>query len=254
MEPLDNYALSGDLTSHEFWSRLRRTRNSALGADRALPRQWRQDRCFVVFKSGDASDVDSWRPIIIESCFLRLYSSMRRYRLADWPRSSVIVSADVQKGFDRVRAAAMLHIGWLDVRDAFGSVPHDLLTRILKETGLLEQAQGVFRDMYENASFAVDTEGASTGEIPLKAGVKQGDPCSSLLVNMLMDPLIRANLDKEDRQRFSYYGQRFSILAYADVLALFSRSARDLAEMLSAVEEVVTQLGLQFNAQKCKYL
>ncbi|VDP44892.1 unnamed protein product [Soboliphyme baturini] len=104
-------------------------------------------------------------------------------------RSNTIVSADVQNGYHWLEGCyehiftcmtllkhaqhtkGGLHIGWLDIRDAFGSVSHQLLTHILKEIGPSpEQALGVFRDMYEDVSFAVDTDGASTGEIPLKAG------------------------------------------------------------------------------------
>ncbi|VDP44887.1 unnamed protein product [Soboliphyme baturini] len=44
-------------------------------------------------------------------------------------------------------------------------------------------------------------------------------------------------MDKEDGLGFSCSGQRFSTLAYADDLVLFSRSAEGLVEVLSAVEE-----------------
>jgi hypothetical protein len=144
----------------------------------------------------------------------------------------------------------------LDFKDAFGSVPHELLKYNLLKCGFPENLVGIISDSYEGAfSNIITSKGIGDG-IPIKKGAKQGCPLSPTLFNLCLDPLIRRIYHfKED---FGYkFGQCLreeskSIQAYADDVLLFSNTRESLQKELEMVRDFVRFTGIALNPLKCK--
>ena len=139
-----------------------------------VPQDWKRSAVTLLPKGGDANVVRNWRPICLQKTIYKLYSGTLARRIADWAISSG-ATLPTQKGFlpydgcaehsfvlrsilnDSRRAKRNVLVAWLDLRDAFGSVSHELLLLIMSRLGLNGRIIDVVRDIYAGSTIAVKT-------------------------------------------------------------------------------------------------
>ena len=204
-------------------------------------------------------------------------------RISKWTNNNSLLS-DYQKGFrpgegcyehtfilqsivkDARNNGKRLSIEWLDLKNAFGSVPHEAIHATLSHMGLPVELINLIKDLYTNTSSTFQTNEGVTDLIPILAGVKQGCPLSPILFNLTLELLTRAVLAKAKakakekvQERINeipatIYGIPFSILAYADDLVLVRISTKGLQQLLDKAGLAATILGLIFKPSKCATL
>lgn len=142
-------------------------------------------------------------------------------------------------------------ISWLDLSNAFGSVPHPILNSLFQSLPLPEELRLILNDIYSNniMEFSV---GQDTIPIHPQAGVRQGDPLSSVVFNLAIEPVIRTA--KHSNEGFSLFGTKASATAYADDIAIISSNTVELQNALDATDATACDLGLTFNPAKCTSL
>ncbi|XP_026462916.1 uncharacterized protein LOC113365616 [Ctenocephalides felis] len=153
---------------------------------------------------------------------------------------------------DARRKQKQAAIAWLDLRNAFGAVPHAAIFNALEWTGLHADSIAVIRRLYRGSYTRVRGEHGATNEIPVRAGVKQGCPLSPIVFNITLEPLLHALA-----RTANYYeleGQKFNVLAYADDLAIIGADREALQRLLNTTKTIAAWSGLQFNARKCATL
>ena len=182
--------------------------NICRGAGR-IPPDWKGSTVTLLPKGGDPMAVRNWRPICLQKTIYKLYSAAIARRIADWAitAGSILPS---QKGFlpydgcaehsfvlrsalnDSRRRKRNIVLAWLDLRDAFGSVSHDLLLLMMSRLGLTGKTIDIVTDIYTDATVAIKTGRDSyTANIAQRRGVKQGCPLSPLLFNIALEGLLR---------------------------------------------------------------
>jgi hypothetical protein len=92
---------------------------------------------------------------------------------------------------DVVQKKLPIYILSLDLRDTFGSVPHELIRRNLNDLGFPENIKNLVMELYEDAYIQIQTKGGCTGRVRIGKGVKQGCSLSPTLFNIGLDPLLR---------------------------------------------------------------
>ena len=143
-------------------------------------------------------------------------------------------------------------IAWLDVRNAFGSVPHDTIFNTLRWTGLCENAIRRIETLYARSTTRVRTSAGFTEDIPIEAGAKQGCPLSPIIFNLALEPLIRRINGLGTG--YGLEGSNVGLLAYADDLVLVSPRKEQLQRAMDAPAESASVAGLAFNIKKCATL
>ncbi|CAM5127654.1 unnamed protein product, partial [Natator depressus] len=131
-------------------------------------------------------------------------------------------------------------------------MPHHHLCAMLQEFGMPENFLHVIQEVYEGCSTTIRSVEGETAEILIWSGVKQGCPLSPIIFNLAMEPLLRAISNGADG--FNLHGERVSILAYADDLALTADDPDNLQCMLDGTSRAADWMGLRFNARKCASL
>jgi hypothetical protein len=223
----------------------------------------------LLHKKGNRAEVSNWRPISLSNTIAKIYASVLVSRLGNWASRNDRISAD-QKGFmpvdgcaehnftlqsvivDARRARKECAIAWLDLTNAFGSVPHETIFYALQWAGLHDDAIEVIRRLYASCTTTIRSRTGPTPQIAIRAGVKQGCPLSPIIFNLTIEPILRA----ATRQPGGYqlYDINVEAIAYADNLALIATTAAELQGMLDAVGRVAAWAGLAFNAWKCATL
>ncbi|CAM5170215.1 unnamed protein product [Eretmochelys imbricata] len=139
-------------------------------------------------------------------------------------------------------------IAWLDLTNAFGSIPHHHIFAALGEFGMPESLIQILRDLYKDCTTTIRAMEGETDAIPICCGVKQGCPLSPIIFNLAMELLIRAI--SSSPTSFDLHSKRISILAYVDDLALVADSSESLQRMLDIASRDAERMGLYFNPKK----
>jgi hypothetical protein len=150
---------------------------------------------------------------------------------------------------DAKRQPRPLCIAWLDVRNAFGSIPHPALLITLSHMGFPPDLVEMIGKIYTRAITEVVTPLGKTPSIPIHSGVKQGCPLSAILFNLAVELIIRkcnAKARSLSRGRLKHHGSPISIVAYADDIVILARNKDSLQSLLDAVSSAADSLQLQF--------
>ncbi|GFV21196.1 retrovirus-related Pol polyprotein from type-2 retrotransposable element R2DM [Trichonephila clavipes] len=238
---------------------LRAVENSAPGQDMIAYRHWREidpdyavlTRIYnVCLKMANIPEVwKSSRTILI-------------HKKGEWCETHEVLSP-AQKGFspyDGVlehnflltqhleaarRCKKNKFVAWLDISNAFGSVPRQVILDSLVACGVDQDFITLVCSMYHGSNTSVLTEEGPTPPIQLKNGVKQGCPLSGILFNLSIGKVLHTIQENREGR---------AVLAFADDLVLLADGAEELQEMIDTTAHELEALCLSLNARKCATL
>lgn len=228
-----------------------------------VPRRLRSARTIFLAKKQKPSLPEDFRPITLGSIIVRWFHSILAKRV-----SKCINFERSQKGFmptdgcadnttlidlllrDHHQRYASCYIAVLDVSKAFDSVSHNTIYGTLKSFGLPNELVEYIRHVYSSfyIKFSGDTWESDQPVIP-GVGVKQGDPLSPVLFNLVIDRLIR-KLPSEIGCRIGNH--MTNIAAFADDLVIWASTPSGLQKLLDIVSEYLRTCGLRLNSAKCQ--
>ncbi|GIY62502.1 retrovirus-related Pol polyprotein from type-1 retrotransposable element R2 [Caerostris darwini] len=152
----------------------------------------------------------------------------------------------LQRRIEKAKSSkSHLCVAFLDVSNAFGSLPHSAIRDCLAGIGVGDAFLNLVMDAYSNCFTSILTNDTRTDPIPISCGVKQGCPLSGLLFNLCIDPVLRTiQGDAADHR----------VLAFADDLVLLADSQVHLQNNLNSAHDLLQQISLLLNPSKCKNL
>ncbi|GBN58383.1 Retrovirus-related Pol polyprotein from type-2 retrotransposable element R2DM [Araneus ventricosus] len=225
---------------------------------RRIPDRFCRARTVFLPKKRDASDPGDFRPISLTPIPARLFSKIRAKRLAP----SVRLDPD-QRGFiesDGIAQNTFLldyvlrhsrekvertFVASLDLRKAFDSVSHEAVFAALKAHAVDHRFIELLQSIYAKSSTSFAP--FSGHKFSPTCGVKQGDPLSSILFNLVIDQLIRK---LKGPVGLELDGSTISISAYADDILLFASSSAGLQHLLNETSKFLGTCNLFVNCSK----
>ena len=243
---------------------------------RVIPQGWRQ----AVFKlipkaqaTDDPSNPKNFRPIALTSCIGKIFSLLIKHRLDEHMIGNGLLDTSVQKAFqtkipgceehqfklhsvlqDANSNARSLTIAWIDLENAYGSVPHKLIAFALNHYQVNPYLVELVCNLYTNLTASVLTPSWATASFAMEVGVFQGDPLSvsifNVVINTLVDPLVQHCFNLG--YRFSSSNMCLNLLQYADDTCLLARDPRSCQRMLNVMEEWLTWSGMRAKPSKCQ--
>ncbi|ERL96232.1 hypothetical protein D910_01513, partial [Dendroctonus ponderosae] len=233
------------------------------------PKAWTTSLTILIHKKGSREDVTNWRPISLSNTIAKIHTSVLAERLGAWAtRNSRL--GESQKGFlqmdgcaehnfvlqsiiaDARRNRRQCCVAWLDLANAFGSIPHETIFQSLGWSGLSDNSIDVIRLLYENNTTSIRSSTGPTPAIHIKSGVKQGCPLSPIIFNLAIEPILHAITACGGGYRLM--GKKINSLAYADDMAIIAENPSDLQRLLDTTTEMANWAGLSFNTKKCATL
>ena len=118
---------------------------------------------------------------------------------------------------------------WLDLKNAYGSVHHQLIQYAMSRYHVSEKCQRVVACLYSNLTVQVRTPDWQTGMIPFQKGVFQGDPLSvsifNMVINMYVDQ-ISSPRHLSLAYEYSYSNSHLLLTQFADDTSIITNSVK----------------------------
>lgn len=241
--------------------------NVCLATER-VPEDWKLSQTVLIHKKGNPTDLANWRPISLQITIYKIFSALLSNRISALPN---LISRE-QKGFNKFDGCAeniqklssaindaklsrkSIAIAFLDLSNAFGSVPHQVIFEMMEKLGLPGKLVNLTKNIYSGSLMTVKTGKGQTRPISMEAGVKQGDPLSPILFNIALELLLRLTSAKFLQYGYKMGTLKVNVLAYADDLAVVTTDEKKLQHQLDNMCHVARIMGLRFNPAKCATL
>ncbi|KAF1313197.1 reverse transcriptase, partial [Globisporangium splendens] len=237
-----------------------------------VPTAWKVGTVRLLYKKGDPNQPSNWRPICLQQCIYKLYSGILAKRFTRWMDTNERFSL-AQKGFrafngchehnflstsllDQTRRMhRKLYNVWYDLKNAFGSLPQELMWRVLGmlrvDAAFIERAQNIYEDSHFVVNNAHD---GPTDPIRQEIGVYQGCPLSPYLFIAALIPLLRGLQELPGVGVPLAENFRPCVSAYADDIKIFSDSASGIRSAHQLVERFLKWTTMRANPSKCALL
>jgi len=209
-------------------------------------------RLVMIKKKDLAPTPADLRPISIPNSFVRIIQRWIAKALADvaqaklyYTQSAFVPGRDIADNIQRVHRFCHTHKeGWalfVDFQKAYDSVDRESLLAILSRCGLPKVTSSLIRSLLSpyKAILAQDTNGDFP--IHVSAGVPQGSPCSPLLFNIVLDPLVRFIVRTLPQAL---------VELFADDTTILGRNDDDYRRALGILRRYFPAVGLRVNLKK----
>lgn len=230
------------------------------------PKQWSESDIILLFKKGDPKNIGNYRPISLLPSLYKLFSSIIEKRISTTlEKSQPIEQAGFRKSYstiDHIHSLELLvekyqeyrrplYIGFVDYQKAFDTILHNSIWKALQTQKVEKKYVQVLKYLYKNNTSRVKLETAGP-PIPIKRGVRQGDPLSPRIFIAVLEMIIgKLNWDKSG---ICIEGKHISHLRFADDIVLLSENSTELESMLQALQQASREVGLEINLSKTKLM
>jgi hypothetical protein len=239
--------------------------NGMFETDR-IPESIAVAKTILLLKKGDPLELANYRPISLLSTVYKVVTRILTRRVEEAVANRIPVEqAGFRRGFSTVDHILTLnllleksrewslpiHLVFIDFKKAFDSVELPELWNALEYYNVDPTTVRMIKQLYSSGSSFLATGGFQR-KFETQKGVRQGDSLSPLLFIVCLQYVL-------DRIDWNQHGiaindRRLCYLAYADDIALVSRSVPDLQQMLNTLAEECSKVGLSISIVKTKWM
>jgi len=138
---------------------------------------------------------------------------------------------------------------FIDYSHAFDSIIQESILTTLHLNKIPPKLINVIKLTLDNRTVKVKVNNTYTTDFRVDIGIKQGDPLSLTLFNLVIDTVLtqqdlRGNISTRLKQ----------LMAYADEILILARTKKSLMEALQQLKQSSIEVGLKINEEKTKFL
>ena len=267
-------APGGDGVSYKvfkYCDKLRHTLFTMLGElwdDKELVEDWCRAEGVYLPKEQNAENIGQFRPISIISVACKIFMGILAKRTVAYLQSNGYVDESVQKAgipgipgciehafsiWDAIQEAKKtkesLNVVWLDLANAYGSVPHELLMKAMEFFYIPHEVQDIMREYYGNFQMRFSTDDFTTEWHRLEIGIAAGCTISVIWFILVMEMLLRSADCSEEKAKV-----RSPKKAFMDDVTLLTREVDTMQSVLMRLDELITWSRMKFKAKKSRSL
>jgi len=240
---------------------------------RKVPNSWKRAEGVFCPKQENAESIGQFRTISLLSVEGKVFFAIIARRLLKYMMRNHYINTSMQKGgvpgfsgclehtsmltqmLEEARAGKKdLAIVWLDLENAYGSVPHQLIKTALAKYHIPEQARRVITQYLDGLQIRFTVNGMTTSWQNLERGIVTGCTISVILfvaaMNLLIEPSTRQSRGPKTRSGV----RQPPIRAFMDDLTLSTESVLGARHMLRSLDRAATWARMRFKAKKCRKL
>ncbi|KAJ3595924.1 hypothetical protein NHX12_002336 [Muraenolepis orangiensis] len=236
-----------------------------------IPDQWRVAEGVWIPKEENSTQLDQFRIISLLCVEAKVFFSAVSKRLCTYLAENTYIDTSVQKGGISGMPGCLEHTGvvtqlirearenkgnlsvlWLDLENAFGSIPHKLVQFTLTKHHVPSRCRDLIADYYSNFRMRVSSGAITSSWHKVEIGIITGCTISVTLFSLAMNMLTKS-AEPECRGPRTNSGQRQPpIRAFMDDLTVMTESVPGCRWILKGLEELVEWARMRFKPAKSR--
>ena len=234
---------------------------------------WKVAEGVLIRKEDGAKDISKFRTISLLNVEGKLFFSFKAKRLLDYLLGNKYIDTTIQKGGIPDISGCLEHtallsqliqeakagkknlvVTWLDISNAYGSIPHKLIRKALEAAHVNERMLELIDKYYDNAKIRFTTKQFKTDWQNLEKGIITGCTLSVVLFTLTMTWLVKS-AEKETKGPRSDSGQQQNnSRLFMDDLNTTTETTVQSKYLLNKLEIIFNWAGLGFKDVKCRAL
>ncbi len=236
----------------------------------AIPNAWRRAGGILIPKEKDSVDISQFRQISLLNVEGKIFFSVVAHRLAVYLEKNHFIDTTVQKagipGFsgclehtnmiwNQIQVAKKdgrdLHVVFLDLANAYGSVPHNLLWIAFHYFSVPEAITRLVKSYFQDLQLCLTIEDFTTAWQRVEIGIMAGCTISPLAFTMAMEVIIRASRWVVGQKLKS--GLRLPpIRAYMDDMTILTTTKACARRLLNKLQENIQWARMEIKPSKSR--
>ncbi|XP_078587744.1 uncharacterized protein LOC144868686 [Branchiostoma floridae x Branchiostoma japonicum] len=254
------------LLLRRLWRLLRR-----IWVKGSIPVSWKKaEGCFVP-KEENSSTINQFRTISLLSVECKIFFSVLAKRMVTYVTENNYINTSVQKGGIPGFSGCLEHTGvlsqmireakvngsdltvvWLDLANAYGSIPHALIQVALDHYHIPARVKGMISSYFGGIQMRFKTAQFTTQWQKLEKGIVTGCTISPILFIMGMNLIIDAAASKAKGPRMQSGVRLTPLRGFMDDITLTTTSHIEARWMLSELDYMATWARMKFKPKKSR--
>ncbi len=238
-----------------------------------IPSEWQRAVAVSIPKQQNAKTIEQFRSIALLNVEGKIFFSVMARRMTTYLTENNYINTSCQKagipGFPGcVEHASMiweqiqttkrekkdLHVIWLDLANAYGSVPHLLIAYALEFFYIPDNIRTMIMNYYQDMHMCFALKKVTTGWQQLEVGIAMGCSISPILFVAAFEVILIGARQVVGGVRLPA-GQRLPPLrSYMDDITCLLRTAPCTSRLLKRLDELITWARMKFKPQKSRSL
>ena len=246
---------------------------SGLWKKNAISESWSKAEGILIPKIDGAAEVGKFRTISLLNVEGKIYFAMRADRLLKFVQDNKYIDPSIQKGglpeisgclehtailSQLIREAKAekkdLVITWLDIANAYGSIPHNLIQTALQRAHVPEDFCNLVKDYYSKARIRFTTNKFTTNWQHVEKGIITGCTLSVILFALTMTMLVMSVKNETKGPKTSSGQQQVPIRLFMDDIATTTENTVQTKHLLRKLIDKLKWANLMVKPEKCRMM
>ena len=238
-----------------------------------VPRSWREaEGCFIP-KVDNAKSIDQFRTISFLNVEGKLYKGDLARKLTKFAVRNEYIDRSIQKAgipgvsgclensalltqmiAEAKKKKKNLVLTWLDIANAYGTMPHQLVLRALEEAHVPKEVQAWIKEYYRGVFIRFTTKQFTTTWQKLEKGIVTGCTLSVILFALSMTWLLRTTKEETKGPRMESGAVQCNARLYMDDIQTSTETAVQTKYLLERLGTILSSARLTVKATKSRSL
>jgi len=238
-----------------------------------VPEEWCMANGVYIPKQDKAKRLEEFRPISLLNVEGKIFFSVLANRLTEYLLQNGYINTSIQKagvpGFPgclehvsmiwaAIREAGShkgnLDVIWLDLANAYGSVPHQIIDYAMEHFWVPEQLRRVISKYYQGFKMRFSVQQFTTGWQSLAVGIPMGCAISPLLFVLAMEMVIRGAGKFVDGLEPAKNQALPAMRAFMDDITIITGVEKQARVALEKLQELIGWFQMKFKPAKSRSL
>lgn len=231
-----------------------------------MPESWETSVLIPIHKKGKKDECKNYRGIALLDTVYKIMAKCLEMRLKQYGEEII---GDYQCGFRAGRSVMdhiftlkqtqrmgyeyeiPIHVMFIDFQKAYDSIKRNQLYEVMKKLEIPRKLIRLTKVTLEKTKTKIKFNNHMSDYFETNTGLKQGDPLSTTLFNLMLEYIIR---ESGINRAGSLKTKTTTLLAYADDVTILSTSEKELKNTCKSFIVAAEELNLKINEEKSKYM
>ena len=245
----------------------------SLWAKNSISDTWREAEGVFIPKEENASSVEKFRTISLLNVEGKLFFSLKSERIIDYVLANGYIDTSIQKGgvpgvsgclehtsviSQLIREAKKekknLVVTWLDIANAYGSIPHKVIMRALDEAHIPKEVIQMVESYYSEARIRFATRNFTTDWQKVEKGIITGCTLSVVLFSLAMTWIVMSVKHETKGPKLSSGNLQVNSRLLMDDITTTTETMVQTSYLLDKLIRKLHWAGLYEKVEKCRAL